>query len=626
VNTPSVRWWLRALALLGLCCHLGTAQGIDDSLLDAQHAVVRFESAYFRLTQDLQPPEASAIWARVALPDNWNVSLPGQGGQGWYRLRFLVNTIPQAPQAAYFPRASMNATVFLNGALIDNSGDGVFEHGVRNWNRPFLIHFSPRLLRQGSNELLIRVDAEANDMGGLSVVELGQASLLRPAYQQRRFVQLVIPQFSEVVVALVCLITFGYWLLLKDPLYGYFTLVSGAHFLRNMDYVANDFSIPVGWVQVGVAGSVCWFVIFLMLFALRLLQLNWPQVEKSLLWLSGVIALTLLVLGGSPWAAPAAMGLHVMALVLGLVALVVLMPKIGRAPYVESLPLTLAGLISFGLGVHDVLQRLGMLSTDHPRLSHLSAPVLILTMSAILFSRYVKNTLQLERTNRDLEQEVKEKSTELVEMLNAQHQLQQNQAVLQERELIMREMHDGVGNYLTIALRALSRSTPDIALLRGALKSCMLDLRLMIDSLSESDSGADTVATVLGNLRYRIEPALKSEGVQLVWEVAEVKALTPLTPRNVLNLTRIFQEAFTNVLKHAHADKVVLRSQMVTCDGRRMAVIALSDNGHWLAAPATLSHGLDNMRRRAHQLGGELLILRTPTGSTVELTLPVAKP
>jgi signal transduction histidine kinase len=193
---------------------------------------------------------------------------------------------------------------------------------------------------------------------------------------------------------------------------------------------------------------------------------------------------------------------------------------------------------------------------------------------------------------------------------------------LQERALILREMHDGVGNFLTLALRAAASSVPDMVFLNELLKNCMLDLRLMIDSLGESDSGADTVATVLGNLRYRMDPALKAEGIEFTWKVEDVKILAPLSPRNVLNLTRIFQEALTNVIKHAQASTVVMQSETILRSERRWAVITLSDNGRWNRPSESTSYGLENMQSRADQLHGFLRVMRTPVGSIVELSLP----
>lgn len=589
--------------------------------MGAADAVLTFDRADFQLTTSLLPPPDGSPWKPVSLPDNWNHSLPGLGGNGWYRFEFQVNDRPQTLQAIYFARASMTATVLLNGNLVDNSG-GLFESGVRNWNRPFLIQFLPRQLQKGRNELLVRVDARADDMGGLSVVELGSAALLAPAYQQRRFIQLVIPQISGVLIALSCLATFVVWLYLRDPQFGYFTLASAAYFIRQIEYIVSDIPLSGGWVQLGVATTVCWFVIFLTLFSVHLFKQSWPRAERYLLVLAGLIGVVLFAFGASPWSAPVAIGLHVIALVLGLGTLVTLMPKVGLIPYVESLPLAGAAVITFMLGVHDVLQRMGVLLTNTPRLSHLGIPVLFFTMFLIIVSRYVRNIKLLTETNEGLEQKATEKAAELVGVLQVQTRMQSQQAVMQERELILREMHDGVGNYLTIALRAAARPLPDMPILNGALKNCMLDLRLMIDSLAESDSGADTVATVLGNLRYRIEPALTAEGIELVWAVQEVEIFTALTPRNVLNLTRIFQEALTNVIKHAQATRVVLRSEMRVRDTRRWAVITLSDNGSWGIPSDGGGYGQGNMRRRAAQLDGELQVKCTAEGSMVELSIP----
>jgi signal transduction histidine kinase len=515
----------------------------------------------------------------------------------------------------------MSAQVFLNGTLIDNSG-GLFENGLRNWNRPLMIQFLPRHLQLGANELLISVEAQADSLGGLSAVEVGPASALRKPYGQRRFIQLVLPELSEAVIALVCLVTFGLWLRLRDPIYGYFTLAAGTRFVRELDSLFNDLAFPLLWDQLGVSAMVCWFAIFLALFAFRLLLLNWPRVERALLMLVGLIALALLALHGSPWAVVATGVLHVLALVVGFVGVLVLLPRVGRVPLVESLPLAAAGSVCLMLGVHDVLQRFGLLLTDTPRLSQLGAPVLIMTMSAILFSRHVRNTVLIEAANRFLELTVATKSAQLVQALQQQHQLEQQQAVQLQREHIMREMHDGVGNYLTVALREGVRQLPDMKLLNAALNNCMLDLRLMIDSLSQGDGAADGVATVLGNLRYRMEPALRAEGIVLTWDVQPVEMLTPMTPRDVLNLTRIFQEALTNVIKHAHASQVVMRFETVLRDGRPWGVVSLSDNGCWRQPNETAGHGLANMRRRAGQLEAELHLRCSDTGSTVALSLP----
>jgi signal transduction histidine kinase len=602
---------------------MNSVRAQSESASQTLSGVVRFESADFLLTKSDAPPAVDSQWQRLDLPDNWNVNHRGQGGSGWYRMHLLVTEVPETLHAVYLARASMRATFFLNGLVIDNSG-GLFENGLRNWNRPALIKFLPRNFIPGVNEILIRVDSDADALGGLSTIEVGPATMLEPRYQFRRLIQLEIPQIAEVVMALICAVTFGFWFFLRDPLYGYFTLAAGARFMRELDTLFNGVTLPEGWDQLAVACLVCWCVIFLLLFSIKLLRLNWKKSEKGLLWCALGVAAIFPILGGHSPAARAAEVLHVTTLVLGLVGLIVLIPKMGRVPYSESVPLALAGITTLLFGVHDVLQRLGVYWVDVQRLSQLGVPLLIFTMAAILFSRHIQNTKALANSNIDLEERVAKKSSELVQALQLQHQMQQMDAVYQERELILREMHDGVGNYLSIALRSLSRAAPDLPLLQRTLKDCMLDLRLMIDSLGDGDSGADTLATVLGNLRYRMAPALKSEGIQLVWNVHEIDTAVELTTRNVLNLTRIFQEALTNVLKHANATQAEMRTEKVVRDGHSWALVALFDNGQWRNAEGEPGNGIANMGHRAAQLCGRLAVIHTDDGSCVELLLPLA--
>src|SRR5262245_61205383 len=50
--------------------------------------ILAIDTAAIVLDASTQPPPDTRAWAPVQLPDNWNLSRPGQGGQAWYRLRF----------------------------------------------------------------------------------------------------------------------------------------------------------------------------------------------------------------------------------------------------------------------------------------------------------------------------------------------------------------------------------------------------------------------------------------------------------------------------------------------------------------------------------------------------------
>lgn len=180
----------------------------------------------------------------------------------------------------------------------------------------------------------------------------------------------------------------------------------------------------------------------------------------------------------------------------------------------------------------------------------------------------------------------------------------------------MSDMHDGIGGQLISTLSLVEHGEASSAEVATALRECIDDLRLAIDSLEPTEND---LLPVLGNLRYRLDGRLKKQGIALDWQVKEVPKLACLTPQNVLHILRILQEAFTNVLKHAHASKVSVETGMV---GTNRVFIRVRDNGTGFAS-AHKGHGLASMRHRAQVIGGELDIQPSPTGTTLNLLLPV---
>ncbi len=88
---------------------------------------------------------------------------------------------------------------------------------------------------------------------------------------------------------------------------------------------------------------------------------------------------------------------------------------------------------------------------------------------------------------------------------------------------------------------------------------------------------------------------------------------------------RIFQEAMTNVVRHAGARHVVVELGL---DRGRLR-LAISDDGVGLreTSPRSGSLGLLGMRERAKRLGGECIVQRREVGGTVvSLIVPLRYP
>jgi len=241
-----------------------------------------------------------------------------------------------------------------------------------------------------------------------------------------------------------------------------------------------------------------------------------------------------------------------------------------------------------------------------------------LLVSWILLQRFISSLNESEKLNANLEQRVAQKQAELQENYQRLQQLEREQTIAEERSRIMSDMHDGIGAQLISTLGMAEHGQLSAEEMASALRECLDDLRLTIDSLEPTDND---LLPVLGNFRYRVDPRLQKQGIALDWQVADIPKLACLTPRNLLHLLRILQEAFTNVLKHAHAS--LIRVETGLRDGGQQVYIRVCDNGQGFRGEHR-GHGLANMKQRAERIGGSLHVEPSASGTTLELRLPVA--
>ena len=189
----------------------------------------------------------------------------------------------------------------------------------------------------------------------------------------------------------------------------------------------------------------------------------------------------------------------------------------------------------------------------------------------------------------------------------------------EERQRLMQDMHDGLGSSLVSTLRALERGELESGNAARMLRTCLDDLKLVIDSMESVDAD---LLLLLATLRTRLGPRLKAGGIALRWEVADVPELPWLDARNSLHILRILQEAFTNIIKHAGATEI--RVATWTADGNIGIVIA--DNGRGFAlgdAGRGAGKGLANQVRRAESIGSTIAWTSGNPGTCVTLVLPI---
>ena len=232
------------------------------------------------------------------------------------------------------------------------------------------------------------------------------------------------------------------------------------------------------------------------------------------------------------------------------------------------------------------------------------------------YRRIAQALAESQRLNAELEARVRLKQLELERQYDAVQRLSREAAVADERRRIMADMHDGIGGQLISTLSLVEGGEATPAQVAAALRECIDDLRLAIDSLEPTDHD---LLPLLGNLRWRLEPRLKARGIALDWQVQDVPRLACLTPANVLHVLRILQEAFTNVIKHTGATVIRVATRV---DGASVAIEVSDDGGGFDGDGRPGGHGLGNMHRRAQALGATLAVTPSAEGTTLSLKLP----
>lgn len=208
------------------------------------------------------------------------------------------------------------------------------------------------------------------------------------------------------------------------------------------------------------------------------------------------------------------------------------------------------------------------------------------------------------------------------EQARAQEALRQ-QALLDERQRVMRDLHDGLGSTLISTLVAVERGNMPHEEVLGVLRECVDDLRTVIDSLEPI--GHDLVL-LLATVRHRLDYRLQLAGLNLSWEVNELPKLTWLGPSQALQVVRMVQEALTNILKHAKAKQVRIATEHAV-DSEHVTVLVEDDGIGFEPSDEVEGRGLFHLRSRAEQLGVSVDIRSAPgSGTRVRLEFPLRQP
>jgi len=204
-------------------------------------------------------------------------------------------------------------------------------------------------------------------------------------------------------------------------------------------------------------------------------------------------------------------------------------------------------------------------------------------------------------------------------------------AVLEERERISTELHDGLAQVLSYVitksqatrqlLRKMTVATDYLVELENVAQEVYTDTREAILGLRTAISGDRSMVSALREYIMRFN---QMHGIKTDLMIGE-RIIPSLSPQIELQALRIVQEALSNIRKHAEATRATINvaagdnevTIVVEDDGKGFDVDK-AGNGDWT------KFGLRNMKERTDSISGKLFVESSPeNGTKVVLSIPL---
>jgi PAS domain S-box-containing protein len=248
----------------------------------------------------------------------------------------------------------------------------------------------------------------------------------------------------------------------------------------------------------------------------------------------------------------------------------------------------------------------------------------------------------LQRANSELAAEVKERLSAQERLASSEKSLRELSLHLlktqdEERRRIGRELHDSLGQYLAMVKMNMDSLETDLVGNPQASEQVARCIKLVEDSIKE----VRTISYLLyppmleevglkSAIPWYLDGFSKRSNIQTTFEADP--EFTRLGREVELALFRILQESLTNV--HRHSGSTTAKIRLIQKNGR--AVLEISDQGrgipqellaqskqNWIGS---MGVGLRGMNERIRQLGGELEISSSESGTVVTAGVPVVEP
>lgn len=531
-----------------------------------------------------------------------------------YRIEFDHDPAAADSFALYVPQFTGRMRVSLNGVpMMDSTlGEASLRQGQ---GAPQIASVPERLLQSGLNDIDVVLSSRLGS-GAVGPVFFGPEEALRGAYEAAHFLVVFSSRLMDGALLGIGSILLLIWLARRqDQLYLLCATISLSFALTSLSPLiasvfGDIFLVPVNTLRFVAA---CLLLPFVWQLTGRRppLRTRWFLVPGALM----VVAFHVLPAEWSTFL----LAVLFMPLVLGMGALALW--ELWRAGVRDhdrtALTLLVAIALVLMLAARDQLVLGTELGRGYVLLARFNGPILVCIMGAVVLRGFAEGLSLLEDFNARLRRDVAAARAQLQQAFRREQAQAQRETLAAERMRLMGDLHDGIAGQLVSIVSLSERGQgPVAAEVSRACHGALTDLRLVVDSME--DFGED-MGMMLVAFRDRIEPQLRRSGLRLKWKVHGLPDLPGLSPTHTLGLFRLLQEAVNNAAQHSGSDVVEVEAPRVPGQGVRLIV---RDHGKGGAQTRSGHYGMENMQRRASDLGAQLTVESDAAGTRVIVDLP----
>ena len=189
-----------------------------------------------------------------------------------------------------------------------------------------------------------------------------------------------------------------------------------------------------------------------------------------------------------------------------------------------------------------------------------------------------------------------------------------------ERRRLSRELHDGVGPYLTSLKHYIEnrvKNEKQKAEMKRIVDDTISEIRLMSNALMPSSIDDFGIGVTLTNF---VERLTKSTAITIKYEDLTKHDKTKITNHQGINIFRICQELINNSLKHSKAKNI----RITLSEFNEFISLFYFDDGIGFDKNnVKLGSGITNIKERVEICNGKIIMNSTAGNTTFEIELPV---